>query len=326
MAKITVIILTFNEEANLPAALDSVKGWAQDVFVVDSFSTDRTVEIALDRAGQGVRIVQHSFSNYAGQWNWALERLPLRTEWVLKLDADERVPEEFKAEFERIAADPENPHAAYYFRRSIVFMGKPLRWGGLGSNWDVRIWKHAHGRFEERSCNEHLIARGGPVGRMQARIEHHDAKDLAAWIDKQNRYSSFEAQIRIRGEHASTVPRLFGSKHERTNWLRNLYFRIPFHNLLYFLLIGILQGAFLDGRRGVHYAVLRAILQYFNDLKALEHRLTGKMPRVPERTFGQPHPQVVASELQKLVEGRKDFNPLAPGVSFPWIERQRAES
>lgn len=263
---VTAIIPTFNEEANLAAALDSVQGWAEEIFVVDSYSRDATVDIALGRAGQGVRVVQHRFENYADQWNWALEKLPLRTEWVLKLDADERVTPEFKAELERLLADSGNPNVAYYFRRRLVFLGRPLRWGGLGANWDIRIWKPAYARFEDRSCNEHLVPQGGPVGRIQAMIEHHDSKDLGAWIDKQNRYSTLEALIQIQGEHESTVPRLFGNKIERTNWLRHLYYRLPFHNLIYFLQAAVWRGAFLDGRTGLHYALLRTLVFYFIDL------------------------------------------------------------
>ena len=166
---------------------------------------------------------------------------------MLKLDADERVPEEFKAEFERLASDSGRPEVAYYFRRRIHFLGKAMRWGGTGGNWDIRIWKHAHARFEERSVNEHLIVNGGPVGFMDSMVEHHDSKDLSEWLSKQNRYSSMEARIRITGEHSKTVARLFGSKHERINWLRSLYFKVPFHNLLYFFYLAVWRLGLLTG-------------------------------------------------------------------------------
>src|SRR6202453_2949137 len=100
MANVSVIILTFNEEKNLPDCLDSVKGWAKEDFAVDSYSTDKTVEIALSRAKEGVRVVQHAFQDYSTQWNWALSRLPLQGTWTLKLDADERVTEEFRKEWD----------------------------------------------------------------------------------------------------------------------------------------------------------------------------------------------------------------------------------
>jgi glycosyltransferase involved in cell wall biosynthesis len=93
---VAVVILTLDEEANLAAALESVKDWAGEVFVVDSFSVDRTPEIA--RSYRAVRFVQHAFEDYSSQWRWALENLPITQPWVLKLDADERLTEEFKAE------------------------------------------------------------------------------------------------------------------------------------------------------------------------------------------------------------------------------------
>jgi 2-polyprenyl-3-methyl-5-hydroxy-6-metoxy-1,4-benzoquinol methylase/glycosyltransferase involved in cell wall biosynthesis len=316
---ITVIIPTLNEELNLGAALDSVRGWATEVFVVDSFSADGTLDLALGRPAQErVQVVQHRFLDYGAQWNWALDVLPIRTEWVLKLDADERVPEAFKDEFEALASVTDTPYAAYYFRRRIFFLGKALRWGGTNGNWDIRVWKHRHARFEKRSVNEHLIVRGGPVGFMRSKVEHHDSKDFSTWLTKQNRYSSMEARIRIERENVTTVARLFGSKHERTNWLREVYFRVPFRNLLMFLYTAVLRGGFLDGATGIRYALVRSMIRFWNDLKVAEFRKTGRMPSVERPSTGLAHPVVAASELQRLVDSRRVPNELAPGVEFNW--------
>ena len=324
-APVTVIIATFNEEVNLPAALDSVKGWAREVFVIDSYSTDRTVEIALARAAEGVRVVQHYFRDLCQQWHWALDRLPLSTEWVMELDADERVTPEFRAEFDRLTSDPANPCVSFYFRRMIFFMGRPLKSRANLINLDNRIWKHRFGRFEDRRDNMHVLIQGGPIGLIQAMIEHHDAKDFTSWIEKQNYHASTEALPLIHGEASgSTAPRLFGSKTERTRWLRNLFYRIPGRHLLHFFLLAVLRGAFRDGWIGIHYAVLKTFVYYLIDLKVLEYRLTGREPRIPRPSFGQPHPQVARSELQRFMDSRTEFNQLAPGVSFPWIENQRA--
>src|SRR5438067_11004884 len=114
---VTVIIPTFVEEADLARTLGSVRGWADEVFVVDSFSTDRTVEIALARAGEGVRVVQHAFENYSAQWNWALTHLPIRGEWTLKLDADEQATEAFRREVEEVIAREGEDLEGIFFRR-----------------------------------------------------------------------------------------------------------------------------------------------------------------------------------------------------------------
>lgn len=325
-APVTVIIATFNEEANLPAALDSVRGWAKEVYVIDSYSTDRTVEIALARAAEGVRVVQHPFRNLCQQWHWALDRLPLSTEWVMELDADERVTPEFREEFLRLTSDPANPNVAYYSRRVLVFMGRRLNSKANLLNWDNRIWKHRHGRFEDRRDNMHVLIQGGPAGRTQAMIEHHDHKDFTSWIEKQNYHSSLEALPLIHGEASGVAaPRFFGNKAERTRWLRNRFYRIPGRHLLHFFLLAVVRGAYRDGWIGIHYAVLKTFIYYMIDLKILEHRLTGREPKIPRPSFGQPHPQVVHSELQRFMDQRTEFNQLAPGVSFPWLERQRAE-
>src|SRR3954447_19907828 len=116
-APVSVIIPTFNEESNLAAALDSVKGWASEVFVVDSYSTDRTVDIALERAADGVHVVQHRFENYSAQWNWSLAHLPISQPWVLKLDADERALPGFRDEITARLADPRTEESAFILHR-----------------------------------------------------------------------------------------------------------------------------------------------------------------------------------------------------------------
>ena len=126
MADVSVIILTFNEEKNLPDCLDSVKGWAREVFVVDSYSTDKTVDIALSRAREGVQVVQHAFKNYSSQWNWALTKLPLKGAWTLKLDGDERVTEGFRNESAAFFSSAAPDMEGVYFRRRIFFLGSEL--------------------------------------------------------------------------------------------------------------------------------------------------------------------------------------------------------
>src|ERR1700677_4842041 len=155
MANVSVIILTFNEEKNLPDCLDSVKGWAKEVFVVDSYSTDKTVEIALSRAREGVRVVQHTFENYSAQWNWALTRLPLKGEWTLKLDGDERVTEGFREEADAFFQSADPSAEGVYFRRNIFFLGKQVKWGAVRKNFDMRMWRTGKAVFDDRPVNEH---------------------------------------------------------------------------------------------------------------------------------------------------------------------------
>jgi glycosyltransferase involved in cell wall biosynthesis len=299
---LSVIILTFNEEANLAAALDSVKGWAAEVFVVDSYSTDRTVDIALERAADGVHVVQHRFENYSDQWNWALTRLPIRQPWVLKLDADERATEAFRREVDARLFDVEPEEDAFIVHWRLIFMGRWVKWGGLYPNGNIRLWRRGKGRFGRRDVNEHLLV-DGKVGVISSPIDHHDYKSLGHWIDRHNRYSAMEARSLIAGNMiGETVPRLFGRPEQQRMWLRRLYYRLPARPLLYFLYRYFLRLGLLDGLAGFRFNFLHACYFYWIDLKRAEYQISGELPAVIWPPRGLPHPVVAASELQRQVD------------------------
>lgn len=300
---IAVIILTYNEELNLPAALDSVKGWASEVFVVDSFSTDRTVEIALERVEDGVQVVQHDFSDYSEQWNWALKRLPIKSTWTLKLDADERVTEDFKRKvldlLARVTADVEG----VCFKRTLFFSGKPMRWAGHSKTYLMRLWRTGKAVFENRAVNEHALVQGN-IETIRASIEHHQFKSIADWISKHNRYSSLEAISFARGNLTGGVkPKLFGMPAERRMWLRRAYRVFPFRVVLYFFYRYVWQLGFLDGKRGFRYAFLHASYRYWTELKIIEQQITCCEPEVEWPQRGTPHPVVRESKIQHTVDG-----------------------
>jgi glycosyltransferase involved in cell wall biosynthesis len=301
-APISVIVLTFNEEDNLAGALDSVVGWADEVFVLDSYSTDRTVDIALAYADRGVKVVQHAFENYSAQWNWALTRLPTAAAWVLKLDADERVTEEFKREVGELLSTAPIDLEGVSFRRRIFFMGRPLYWGGLSHNHDMRMWRAGAARFEDRPVNEHALVKGR-VALLKSFVDHRDTKSVTDWIDKHNRYSTFEASAMTSGNvTGDVVPRMFGTAAERRMWLKTVYFHIPGRPCFYFLYRYVVRLGVLDGRVGFRYALLYATFLYWIDLKCLEIRQTGRVPRVMWPRRGEPHPVVADSALQKQVD------------------------
>jgi glycosyltransferase involved in cell wall biosynthesis len=302
-APLSIIILTFNEEANLGAAIESVKGWAAEIFVVDSFSTDRTVDIALAYADQGVRVVQHRFENYSAQWNWALTHLPIEQPWTLKLDADERATEPFRSEVSARISSARPEEVAFIVHWRLIFMDRWLRWGGLYPNGNTRLWRTGQAYFGKRDVNEHLVV-AGKVGEIENPIEHHDYKDLSHWIDRHNRYASMEARALLRGNvTGETRPRLFGRPDEHRMWLRRLYYRLPFRHFLYFCYRYFFRMGFLDGKAGFRFAFLHAAFLYWVDLKIAEYYRTGALPEVLWPSRGQPHPVVGASDLQKQVDG-----------------------
>lgn len=299
---ISVIVLTFNEEANLDACLDSVTGWAKEIFVVDSYSTDRTVEIALNRAGEGVRVVQHAFEDYSKQWNWALHRLPISAPWTLKLDADERVTPQFKAEAEALLRSAPADMEGVYFRRRFHFMGRKLHWlGEVG--YDLRLWRTGTAVFENRSVNEHALI-NGRAGYLKSYVDHYDYKSTTDWIEKHNRYASLEARHIGEGNILGNVrARFWGKPDERRMWLRLLYQKLPAGPVVYFLYLYFIRLGFLDGHAGFHYCLLRAQYFFWIDLKCLEYEVTGRLPDVVWPVRGAAHPAVAASDLQRQVDG-----------------------
>jgi glycosyltransferase involved in cell wall biosynthesis len=165
-AGVTVIILTHNEEANLVHALASVSGWADETFVLDSFSTDRTREIA---ERYECRFVLHKFENFAKQRNYALQHLPISCEWVLFLDADEWLPTALKAEIRAMISEGPSEDG-FYLNRRFVWMGRWVRRGYYPS-WILRLFRHAKGRCEDRAINEQIIV-DGPTGRLRNDFIH----------------------------------------------------------------------------------------------------------------------------------------------------------
>lgn len=299
---VAVVILTFNEEDNITRALESVRGWAQEVFVVDSFSTDRTVDLALGRCADGVRVVQHVFENYGDQWNWALRHLPISAQWTMKLDADEQVTEDLKKEIAAVLERDDPALEGMLVRFHLVFMGTLLKWGGLADTYLLRLWRTGHVHFGDRSVNEHASVQGKTVA-LSSRFLHHDFKSLSAWIERHNRYASLEARSMLAGDVTGTVkPRLLGSPVERRMWLRNVYHHLRGGPALYFLYRFLVRLGFLDGLAGFRFAFLHASFIYWIDLKIGEARTSGRPPSVTWPARGTPHPVVAASQLQLAVD------------------------
>jgi glycosyltransferase involved in cell wall biosynthesis len=280
---LSVLVPTLNEELNLPECLDSVD-WADEVFVVDSYSTDRTVEIAHER---GARVVQHPFDNYSRQKNWALDTLPFRHEWVLILDADERVTPELRAEIAQVVlplpatgegwgkgrASP----VGYYVNRRFIFMGRWIRHAGWYPSWNLRLFKHRLGRYDSREVHEHLVLQG-PAGYLKHDLLHLDRRGLEAFVARHNRYSTLEAMARLKVEQnapdrAGLPTRLLGSPVERKRWLRErVWPRIPIRPLALFFYMYVLRRGFLDGREGFAFCLFHAFQEFMVGLKLAELR------------------------------------------------------
>lgn len=277
---VSVLIPARNEEANLPACLESVSR-ADEVFVVDSRSTDRSIEIS---ESYGATVVQFEFNGrYPKKKNWSLENLPFRNDWVLIVDCDERITPELWNEIEQAIANPE--FQGYYLNRKVFFLGRWIRFGGKYPDWNLRLFQHKLGRYENLSTegirntgdnevHEHVIL-DGKVGYLKQDMLHIDFRDMYQWLERHNRYSNWEAKVYYNllhgtGDHGTIEANLFGSAVERKRFLKKIWVRLPFKPLLRFILFYILRLGFLDGKAGYTYGRLLSQYEFQIGVKLLE--------------------------------------------------------
>lgn len=268
---VSVLILTLNEEQNLPRCLESVK-WCEDIVVLDSFSTDRTVEIA---KAVGARVIQRKFDNWAAHQNWALENITFKHPWVYYSDADEVVTKELRDELLDVANNPSDPNVAYRLRYKNFFMGQWIRRCGIYPAWILRLFRPDKVRWE-RLVNPTPIV-NGPEGRLKSHFEHYSFnKGLNAWFEKHNRYSWQEAEESLKSLAGGGFDwsQLFAENPAtRRRAQKELSFRLPCRPLLRFFYMYIWHCGFLDGWAGFTYCRLLTIYEYMIVLKMRELRL-----------------------------------------------------
>lgn len=264
---ISVLILTLNEEANLAGCLDSLGGF-DDVVVLDSFSTDRTLEIARAR---GARVEQRGFDNYAAQRNFGLNGIRYRHPWVLMLDADERVPPELRDEMRAAVAAAPMDAAMYLVRRRDHLFGRWIRRSSGYPTWFGRLVRIGRVRVG-RPINEEYHAEG-QVLRLEQHLDHYPFnKGFSEWIAKHDRYSTMEAQLRLQqcGDRVPFAALASTDPLRRRKTQKALAYALPGRPLLMFLALYLLRGGFLEGRAGYTFCRLRAWYEFMIDLKYRE--------------------------------------------------------
>jgi glycosyltransferase involved in cell wall biosynthesis len=273
-APVSFIIPTLNEERNIRDAISSVAGWADEVFVLDSYSDDHTVEFARAMA---VRVVRRHFDNFAAQKNWALDHLPLHNEWVFFLDADERVPDQLRSEIIKATEDQSDAWDGYFVGMKQIFMGSVIAHGGWFPNFRLLLFKHRLGRYEERLVHEHLALRGR-AGRLKNFLVHEDRKGIHQYFDRHNVYSTMEAlevhrYLTGKIRNYSPVRSRLGSAPAKRRALKEWAYRyLPFRSLCKFMWSYVLKRGFLDGRVGFRYCFLQSVYEYQVSLKLMELR------------------------------------------------------
>ena len=279
---ISFLLPVKNEAANLVRCLGSI-AWADEVWVVDSSSTDATCAIALEH---GAKTVPFHFN---GTWpkkkNWALENLPFKHEWVFILDADEVLPPETEAEVRAIVEDPNHSIAGYWINRRFMFMGRWLR-HAYYPNWNLRLFRHALGRYEkltevdtqsgDNEVHEHVIVKG-QTGRLRFDMDHYAFPDVGTFVEKHNRYSNWEARVAIERSVGASVD---GLQMGSVGWkrrLKGLSHKLPFRPLLRFAYVYMWQLGFLDGMPGYYFARLHATYELLCVAKEYELKQRGDL-------------------------------------------------
>ena len=268
-ANIAVVILAYNEAIHLPRALDHIRGFAREIFVVDSFSTDNTVELA--KAG-GAQVLQHPFQNYARQFEWALENAPISSDWVMRLDADEIIEADLAAEIVAVLPTLPPDVTGVNLHRKTIFQGKFIRWGGRYPLTLLRIWRRGKARIEDRWMDEHMYLTDGRTVTFRGGFSDHNLYDLTFFTAKHNSYASrealdvlnqrlhlFEPQLALSGQATAKQAKVKRFLKE------SVYNRLPFEisATLFFLYRYVVQLGFLDGRPGLIYHVLQGFWYRF---------------------------------------------------------------
>ena len=245
---ISVVIITLNEQKNIGACLESVKDWVDEIFLVDSGSTDKTLEIAKNYTDN---ICFHEFETFAKQRNWAQDNLPIINEWVLHLDADERISPELAQSIENVFSSGVDVDGVMAPRRT-VFCGKWIRFGGHYPVYQLRLFKKDKGRSEERFYDQNYIVKGNIV-KIRGDIINVINPELNGWKDRHRRWAVLEAREIIDNKSRLMNMDLKGNPIERKNWLRyNIYYKSPLflRAILYYFYRYILRLGFLDGVQG----------------------------------------------------------------------------
>lgn len=280
-ANLAIVMITFNEEHHIGSAIDNVKDFASEIYVLDSLSTDRTVDIALEK---GATVLQRRFTNFGDQWNFALGYFPIQSAWTMKMDPDERLTDALKDEIRRLIAGDKVDSFSCTLR--LWFMHRPLK----STISVLRGWKTGTCRFS-LDINEKPVVSGTRHVQLKQICEHLDTANLHLWNAKQNLYTTMEAVA---------LYKYFQEPRQR-GWTKYDVFRIPFRFALIYLYHLLYKGAIFEGRVGWAWARLRTDVYRMQWYKYLEFVHLGKaiLPEKPK--VGDYHPKVLQTELQQSI-------------------------
>lgn len=262
---LSIIILTHNEEKHIERCIKSAFPVAKEIFVVDSFSTDKTVEIA---ESLGARVYTHKWeNNHAKQLNWGLENCPITTQWVMRMDSDEYLTPELQDEITQKLSTLDESVCGVYMKRRVFFMGRWIKHGGYYPTWLLRIWRHKKAICEQRNMDEHIKLLEGRAINFEHDLIDDNLNDLTWWTQKHNNYATREAMdiLEWRENRDGIEPRLFGAQEQKKRWLKERYLGLPLfvRPCLYFVYRYVVKFGFLDGKEGLIWHFLQGFWYRF---------------------------------------------------------------
>lgn len=263
MGSIAAIILTKNEEKHIERCINSLSGVCEEIFVVDSFSTDRTCEIAEE---SGAKVYKNPWKNYATQFNYGVYQLPIQSEWIWRIDADEFLEGNIGEAVKQTIALCNSDVNGIYVRKRIDFMGKPLMHGGWYPSYHLKVFRKGHGDCENRWMDEHIrIFDGSTITVNEGNQVDANLNDLTWWTEKHNGYATREMADMLMMEYGmdakaeEVVPKFFGTEEQHKRWLKMKYIKTPLflRPFINYTLRYILKGGFLDGKEGFIWHILQ---------------------------------------------------------------------
>ncbi|MEQ8316820.1 MAG: glycosyltransferase family 2 protein [Phycisphaerales bacterium] len=287
-APVCALVPVKNEQANVVECLRRLQ-WCEQVTVIDSQSTDDT--IALSQA-MDAEVYQFHYDRTTG-WpkkkNWALENVPWKHEWILIVDADEHITPELAQEIAAVVRGDRTPDRpgcgdGYWINRRFMFLGRWLKYGGWYPSWNLRLFRHPVGRYErignlgdtgsgDNEVHEHPVLLTGEAGYLEHDMEHYAYPDLSVWIEKHNRYTTWEAHALRAKDEGGVKPRLFGGSIERRRWLKKHGRKLPFRSVIRFLFDYVIRRGALDGYPGFVMAINMAWYEFMSNAKSREMQI-----------------------------------------------------
>ncbi len=264
---ISVIILTYNEELHIERCIKSLLPVVKEIFIIDSFSSDKTVEIA---ENLGAKVYQNPWINYALQFQWGLDNCPISTEWVMRMDSDEYILPELQNEISNKLQNIQETTSGIYIKRRVYFKDKWIKNGSYYPTWLLRIWRYKDGHIEQRWMDEHIKLVKGDTIQFENDLVDDNLNDLTWWTTKHNNYATREAVDILNIIHEfinydEVNSNFFGTQEERKRFLKKKYANLPLFTrpFIYFLWRYFIKLGFLDGKQGLIWHFLQGFWYRF---------------------------------------------------------------